>query len=52
MGSYDGRDADAYATICDGLIDSRLKDAVLVAPGEVIRIARPFKDYEGRVSPP
>ncbi|GLI91908.1 multicopper oxidase family protein [Methylocystis echinoides] len=45
---YEGRDADAYATVRDGLIDSGLKDTVLVGPGEVIRIAKPFNDYKGR----
>lgn len=46
--SYEGDDADAYATFRDGLIDSGLKDTVLVAPGERIRIAKPFEDYKGR----
>jgi FtsP/CotA-like multicopper oxidase with cupredoxin domain len=46
--SYDGDDADAYATIREGLIDSGLKDTVLVAHGETIRIAKPFHDFRGR----
>jgi len=46
--SYTGADPDAYATIRDGLIDSGLKDTVLVAPGETIRIAKPFSDFKGR----
>ncbi len=46
--SYNGADADAYATIRDGLIDSGLKDTVLVSPGETIRIAKPFHDFKGR----
>ncbi len=46
--SYEGGNADAYATIKDGLIDSGLKDTVLVSPGETIRIAKPFHDFKGR----
>ncbi|WP_442756257.1 multicopper oxidase family protein [Methylocystis sp. JAN1] len=46
--SYNGDDPDAYATIRDGLIDSGLKDTVLVAHGERIRIAKPFGDFKGR----
>lgn len=46
--SYDGPDPDAYATIRDGLIDSGLKDTVLVSSGETIRIAKPFHDFKGR----
>jgi len=45
---YNGDDPAAYATIREGLIDSGLKDTVLVAPGERIRIAKPFGDFKGR----
>jgi len=45
---YDGDDAESYATIKDGLIDSGLKDTVLVTHGERIRIAKPFGDFKGR----
>lgn len=40
--------ADAYAEIRDGLIDSGWKDTVLVAPGERVRIVKPFQDFKGR----
>ncbi|WP_457797788.1 multicopper oxidase family protein [Methylocystis sp. S23] len=46
--SYDGDDAGSYATIREGLIDSGLKDTALVAPGERVRIAKPFGDFKGR----
>ncbi len=46
--TYEGDNEAAYATIRDGLIDSGLKDTVLVAPGERIRIAKPFEDFKGR----
>lgn len=45
---YEGGDEEAYATIREGLVDSGLKDTVLVAPGERIRIAKPFADFKGR----
>ncbi|MGJ0621516.1 MAG: multicopper oxidase family protein [Methylocystis sp.] len=41
-------DDDAYATISEGFIDSGLKDTVLVAPGERLRIVKPFGDFKGR----
>ncbi len=41
-------DEDAYASIRDGLIDSGLKDTVLVTPGERLRIIKPFGDFKGR----
>ncbi|PWB88414.1 bilirubin oxidase, partial [Methylocystis sp. MitZ-2018] len=41
-------DEDAYASIRDGLIDSGLKDTVLVSPGERLRIIKPFGDFKGR----
>ena len=40
-------DTESYATFRDGLIDSGLKDTVLVAPGERVRIAKPFGDFKG-----
>jgi FtsP/CotA-like multicopper oxidase with cupredoxin domain len=46
--AFEGDDDDAYATIRDGLIDSGLKDTVLVAPGERVRIVKPFSDFKGR----
>ncbi|TLG78710.1 multicopper oxidase family protein [Methylocystis sp. B8] len=45
--SFEG-DEDAYATIREGFIDSGLKDTVLVAPGERVRIVKPFGDFKGR----
>jgi len=45
--SFEG-DEDAYASIRDGFIDSGLKDTVLVAPGERLRIVKPFGDFKGR----
>lgn len=45
---YEGGDDEAYATIREGFVDSGLKDTVLVAPGERIRIAKPFGDFKGR----
>ena len=40
-------EAEDYATIKDGLIDSGLKDTVLVMPGEKVRIIKPFSDFKG-----
>lgn len=40
--------ADAYADIREGLIDSGWKDTVLVAPGERVRIVKPFQRFKGR----
>jgi FtsP/CotA-like multicopper oxidase with cupredoxin domain len=45
--SFEG-DEDAYASIRDGFIDGGLKDTVLVAPGERLRIVKPFGDFKGR----
>jgi FtsP/CotA-like multicopper oxidase with cupredoxin domain len=45
--SFDG-DADARATYGDGFVDSGWKDTVLVAPGERVKIAKPFGDFKGR----
>ena len=41
-------DADARATYGDGFVDSGWKDTVLVAPGERVKIAKPFGDFKGR----
>ncbi|HEY8163546.1 MAG TPA: multicopper oxidase domain-containing protein [Methylocystis sp.] len=46
--TYSGDDEEAYATIRDGLIDSGLKDTILVTHGERVRIAKPFGDFKGR----
>jgi FtsP/CotA-like multicopper oxidase with cupredoxin domain len=46
--AYAGDDPEAYATIRDGLIDSGLKDTILVTHGERVRIAKPFGDFKGR----
>jgi bilirubin oxidase len=46
--SYAGDDPEAYATFKDGLIDSGLKDTVIVTGGERVRIAKPFGDFKGR----
>ena len=40
-------EAEAYATVKDGLIDSGWKDTVLLMPGEKIRIIKPFQDFKG-----
>ncbi|QGM97860.1 multicopper oxidase family protein [Methylocystis parvus] len=45
---YSGDDPGSYATFQEGLIDSGLKDTVLVAPGERVLIAKPFNDFKGR----
>lgn len=45
---FEGGDEEAYDSIRKGFIDSGLKDTVLVAPGERIRIVKPFQDYKGR----
>jgi FtsP/CotA-like multicopper oxidase with cupredoxin domain len=36
-----------YATVNQGFINSGLKDTVLVMPGEIVRIIKPFQDYKG-----
>ncbi|MBL1257620.1 multicopper oxidase family protein [Methylocystis sp. Sn-Cys] len=46
--SYAGDDPEAYATFKDGLIDSGLKDTIIVTGGERLRIAKPFGDFKGR----
>ena len=46
--TFEGGDDEAYASIRDGFIDSGLKDTVLVAPGERVRIVKPFNDFKGR----
>jgi FtsP/CotA-like multicopper oxidase with cupredoxin domain len=40
-------EAEDYATVKDGLLDSGLKDTVLVMPGEKVRIIKPFQDFTG-----
>jgi len=45
--SFDG-EADSRATYADGFVDSGWKDTVLVAPGERVKIAKPFGDFKGR----
>jgi FtsP/CotA-like multicopper oxidase with cupredoxin domain len=40
-------EAEDYATVRDGFIDSGWKDTVLIMPGEKIRIIKPFKDHKG-----
>ncbi len=44
---FDG-DPDSRATWGDGIVDSGWKDTVLVAPGERVKIAKPFGDFKGR----
>ncbi|MDD5272988.1 MAG: multicopper oxidase domain-containing protein [Methylovulum sp.] len=39
--------ADDYATVSEGFIDHGLKDTVLVMPGEIVRIIKPFQDFKG-----
>ena len=45
--SIDANQAEHYATVRDGLIDSGLKDTVLVMPNETVRIIKPFQDFKG-----
>ncbi len=40
-------EAEDYATVKDGFVDSGLKDTVLVMPGEKVRIIKPFQDFKG-----
>lgn len=40
-------EAEDYATVHEGFIDSGWKDTVLVMPGERVKIIKPFKDYKG-----
>jgi len=40
-------EAEDYATVKDGFINSGWKDTVLVMPGERVRLIKPFKDYKG-----
>lgn len=42
-----GDEAEAYATVKDGFVDSGLKDTVLVMPGEKVRLIKPFQDFTG-----
>lgn len=43
----DGANAEDYATVKQGFIDSGWKDTVLVMPGEAVEIIKPFQDYKG-----
>ncbi len=45
--SGEGVDPDDYATMSAGFISSGWKDTVLVAPGERVRILKPFGDFKG-----
>jgi blue copper oxidase len=45
--TYEGEDADDYATMREGLVSSGFKDTVLTLPGERIRIIKPFQDFKG-----
>jgi FtsP/CotA-like multicopper oxidase with cupredoxin domain len=40
-------EAEDYATVREGFIDSGWKDTVLVMPGEKVRLIKPYKDYKG-----
>lgn len=40
-------EAEDYATVKDGFINSGLKDTVLIMPGEKVRLIKTFKDYKG-----
>jgi suppressor of ftsI/bilirubin oxidase len=42
-----GGDADSYATVREGFINSGWKDTVLVMPGEEIDVIKPFENYTG-----
>ncbi len=46
--TFEGGDDEAYASVREGVVDSGLKDTVLVAPGERVRIVKPFSDFKGR----
>jgi FtsP/CotA-like multicopper oxidase with cupredoxin domain len=48
LGRSFGGDDDAYGSIREGLVTSGWKDTVLVAPGERVRIVKPFNDFKGR----
>jgi FtsP/CotA-like multicopper oxidase with cupredoxin domain len=39
---------DNYSTMRDGFVDDGFKDTILVAPGETVRIAKPFHHFKGR----
>lgn len=45
--SIGAEEAEDYATVKDGFVDSGLKDTVLVMPGEKVRIIKPFQDFKG-----
>jgi blue copper oxidase len=43
----DADHAEDYATMREGFVTSGWKDTVLVAPGESVRIIKPFDDFKG-----
>lgn len=45
---FDGDPDGGYGAMREGFVDGGWKDTVLVAPGERVRIAKPFQDYKGR----
>jgi len=45
--SIGAEEAEDYATVKEGFIDSGWKDTVLVMPGEKVRIIKPYKSYKG-----
>ena len=45
--TIDTEEAEGYATVHEGFIDSGWKDTVLVMPGERVKIIKPFKDFKG-----
>lgn len=45
--TVDSGETDGYATVKEGLVDSGLKDTVLIMPGEKVRILKPFDDFKG-----
>lgn len=45
--SLDSSYESDYGTVKEGLVNSGLKDTVLVMPGETVRIIKPFQDYKG-----
>jgi blue copper oxidase len=45
--SVDDARVEDYATMREGFVVSGWKDTVLVAPGERVRIVKPFQDFKG-----
>jgi hypothetical protein len=39
---------DDHAAMSGGFVDGGCNDTILVAPGETVRIAKPFHDFKGR----